>query len=101
MANEIPKMNTDEIISATLDTYVGTAPHKHHNKDTDGCSITPHADLCDQALKHYEEMSDEACHYNSLIPKAIAFYKKHGGEIKVANRIGGDNEHNQHDNSGD
>ena len=39
--------------------------------------ITPIKELCDQALKHYDEISNEVCNYNSLIPKAIKFYEKH------------------------
>jgi len=38
-------------------------------------SNTTHKELCDQALKHYQEISDKACHFNSLVPKAIEFYK--------------------------
>ena len=38
--------------------------------------ITPLDDLCEQALKHYDEISSEVCYYNSLIPKAIRFYQK-------------------------
>ena len=30
-----------------------------------------HEELCDQALNHYEEISDAACHWNSVVPKAI------------------------------
>jgi len=37
---------------------------------------TPLRELCDQALKHYEEISNQAMHYNSLIPQAIRFYQK-------------------------
>ena len=37
-------------------------------------------ELCNQALKHYLEISDKATHYNSLIPKALAFYKQHHTE---------------------
>ena len=38
-------------------------------------SNTTHKELCDQALKHYQEISDKACHFNSIVPKAIEFYK--------------------------
>ena len=37
---------------------------------------TPMNELCKQALEHYLELSDAACHYNSLIPKAIEFYRR-------------------------
>lgn len=32
-------------------------------------------DLCNDALKHYEEVSVMALHWNSLIPHAIDFYR--------------------------
>lgn len=42
-----------------------------------------HEELCNQALEHYEDISKEVCHWNSLIPKAINFYKEWGnGKIK-------------------
>ena len=37
----------------------------------------PHEELCDRALEHYNEISDEATHYSSLVPAAIRFYKEH------------------------
>ena len=37
---------------------------------------TPINELCKQALEHYLKLSDEACHYNSLIPEAIELYRK-------------------------
>jgi len=41
-------------------------------------------ELCKQALEHYLKLSDEACHYNSLIPKAIEFYRRmHSGGHNV------------------
>jgi len=64
--------------------------HPHYLKDRDGCggietppnsgkqAQTEHNTLCDMAAKHYEEVSGEVCHWNSLIPKAIEFYKKYG-----------------------
>ena len=36
-----------------------------------------HAELCDQALEHYESLAKECCHWNSIVPKAIAFYKEY------------------------
>ena len=39
-------------------------------------SKTPIEDLCKGALEHYLELSDEACHYNSLIPHAIEVYQR-------------------------
>ena len=35
-----------------------------------------HEEVCDQALKHYEEISNEVSHYSSVVPKAIKFYKE-------------------------
>jgi len=40
-----------------------------------------HAELCDQALEHYESLAKECCHWNSLIPKAIEFYKEYGTSL--------------------
>ena len=37
---------------------------------------TPHDELCDMALEHYDEISTEAMHSNSLIPRAIEYYKR-------------------------
>lgn len=37
---------------------------------------TPHDELCDEALKHYDEISIQAKHHNSLIPAAIKYYKR-------------------------
>ncbi len=36
----------------------------------------PIGEQCEQALEHYLKLSSEACHYNSLIPKAIEFYRR-------------------------
>lgn len=40
----------------------------------DGCYETPNGQLRDDALKHYESLASECCHWNSVIPKAINFY---------------------------
>lgn len=40
------------------------------------CYETPIDELCEDALKHYLKLSDEACHYDSLIPSAIETYRK-------------------------
>ena len=42
---------------------------------------TPLKELCEQALKHYEEISTKAMHWNSLIPKAIKFYQENYKEV--------------------
>lgn len=38
--------------------------------------MVPHDELCDGALKHYNEISSQAMHSNSLVPKAIEYYKR-------------------------
>lgn len=40
------------------------------------CKKATHKELCEQALKEYEEMAKECSIWNSLIPKAIKFYQK-------------------------
>jgi len=37
---------------------------------------TPTSELCKDALEHYLKLSDEASHYNSLIPHAIEVYQR-------------------------
>jgi hypothetical protein len=39
-----------------------------------------HEEICDGALKHYEEVSKEVCSWCSTIPRAIEFYKKFGNK---------------------
>lgn len=36
----------------------------------------PHIEICGQALKHYEKISQETSTYDNIIPKAIKFYKE-------------------------
>ena len=53
--------------------------------------ITPHEDLCDSALEHYHEVSKAATHFNSLVPKAIEYYKERWvpqGERKIVRTPG-------------
>ncbi len=38
--------------------------------------VTPHEELCDSALEHYNEISITAMHSNSLVPRAIEYYKR-------------------------
>ena len=47
--------------------------------------MVPHDELCDQALAHYHEVSNKASWSNSLVPKAIEYYKRWRprGERKV------------------
>jgi len=35
-----------------------------------------HEEICNQALRHYEKLAKEYSCWNSLIPKAIEYYKK-------------------------
>lgn len=42
-----------------------------------------HEELCDDALKHYEELSKEVGSWLSTVPIAIKFYKKYGKEGKI------------------
>ena len=34
-----------------------------------------HEELCNQALEHYKRISKEAVEWNSIVPKAIEFYR--------------------------
>ena len=38
-------------------------------------SQATHEEICDQALIHYEKISKETCDWNSVVPKAIKFYR--------------------------
>ena len=44
-------------------------------KKIEECKAT-HEEVCNQALEQYEEMSRETGQWNSVIPKAIEFYKR-------------------------
>ena len=53
--------------------------------------ITPHEELCDSALEHYNEISTQAGHSSSLVPAAINFYKERWvpqGERKIVRTPG-------------
>jgi len=41
------------------------------------CQAT-HEEICDKALRHYEKLASEVSCWNSLIPRAIKFYRKYG-----------------------
>jgi len=41
-----------------------------------GCRAT-HEEVCEQALAHYQQLSVETGEWNSVIPKAIFFYKNY------------------------
>jgi len=43
---------------------------------TGGPKIATRDELCDMALKHYDEVSKEACSFNSIIPAAIEAYRR-------------------------
>lgn len=45
------------------------------NADREGQAQTPIDDLVDDALEHYNEASQAIHHWNSLIPKALEFYR--------------------------
>ena len=49
----------------------------NNEQETKACE-TPHEDVCDRALEHYEEISRKACYWSSTVVKAIKFYKEHG-----------------------
>jgi hypothetical protein len=44
------------------------------NNDLPQACQVPFEDLKKSALEHYEEISTKACHWNSLVPKAIMAY---------------------------
>ena len=46
-------------------------------KDNGPCQVT-RAELRDDALRHYEELSDKCCEWSSVVPKAIKYYFDHG-----------------------
>lgn len=52
--------------------------------------MVPHDELCDGALKHYNEISTTAMHSNSLVPKAIEYYRRWRprGERKIVRTPG-------------
>lgn len=47
-----------------------------------GTAAVSHEEICDGALKHYEELADKCHDWYSVVPRAIRFYKKYGPEIK-------------------
>lgn len=44
-------------------------------QDVGGACQATHEEVCNQALKHYEQISTEVCHWNSLVPEAIKYYR--------------------------
>lgn len=43
---------------------------------------TTHEQICNQALKHYEEISHIAKFWCSTVPLAIEFYREHGPRLE-------------------
>ena len=41
--------------------------------DANCCAATPE-ELCDSTLKHYDDISTKACHWNNQVPQAIRFW---------------------------
>lgn len=46
-----------------------------NEKNMEGPKQAPFGELCDQALVHYEQISNKANYWNSLVPDAIKFYR--------------------------
>ena len=44
-----------------------------------------HEEICNDALEHYEKLASECHDWYNVVPKAIEFYKKAGGETILAN----------------
>lgn len=56
-------------------------------KESDtGTAEATHEEICDQALEHYESLAKECSHWDSVVPKAIEFYKQHGPEKEASHR---------------
>ena len=53
------------------------------NKDHRSVTAS-HDELCDGALEHYKRLSTECSDWSSMIPRAIAFYRKYGA-AKLSN----------------
>ena len=49
---------------------------KTDKPETNICIQASHEELCDRALKQYEEQATETMYWNSLIPQAIRFYRE-------------------------
>jgi hypothetical protein len=54
-----------------------TTKPKLNKERMEECKAT-HEEVCDQALAHYQKLSMETSEWNSVIPKAIFFYKNWG-----------------------
>jgi len=60
--------------------------NKNNMSESEKAYQATHKELCNQALKHYEELSVKCCHWNSLVPRAIEFYKKFGENSKFQSK---------------
>lgn len=44
-------------------------------------------EIIDGALRHYEDISRQACHWSNTIPKALEFYRRSPAAEKLAARL--------------
>lgn len=54
-------------------------PEEDQPKEPHAAQAT-HEDICKGALGHYEELAAACHHWYNAIPKAIEFYREHGGD---------------------
>lgn len=47
----------------------------------DDCAAATHDEICDGALRHYEEISTKACEWCSTVVHAIEFYRDNKEQI--------------------
>ena len=60
--------------------------HEHHFKHRPAKATRD--DICNQAVQHYERLSDECHSWFSVIPKMIEFYREHGKKVnKMGNNV--------------
>lgn len=103
MESKNPELTSDEVVETVLDKLAPLELRMFKNwiSDTEHNQIlkkltdlhdvavaeqpkqATHEELCDAALRHYMELSDEVCRYLSTIPEAIEFYKKHGEKMVI------------------
>lgn len=69
------------ITSAEFTTWNTREKSPAQGKDVKGGEMleqgsqASHEEICNQALAHYEEISDKAKHWSSTVPMAIKFYR--------------------------
>lgn len=78
MNDQKPKLDSDEVVATTLDTYGKQVPRNPNFKDTDKCSASAHDKQCDEAMEYYQFLVHTTPISDSIIPKAIELYRKHG-----------------------